>query len=89
MTNMTLKGHNTINGQCIWICGYIENLDRKMIRLYLGCDACGSKTYEDIETKYKCSKSSCTSRMSTSVARFVDYIYSLSKLSLSMKCSLQ
>ncbi|KAJ8422858.1 hypothetical protein Cgig2_011060 [Carnegiea gigantea] len=42
-----------------------------MIRLYLGCDACGSKTYEDIGTKYKCSKSSCTSKTSTSVARMI------------------
>ncbi|KAJ8438208.1 hypothetical protein Cgig2_001926 [Carnegiea gigantea] len=66
-----MKGNNTTNGQCIWICGCIENLNRKMIRLYLGCDAYGSKTYNDIGTKYKCSKSSCTSRTSTSVARFL------------------
>ncbi|KAJ8424337.1 hypothetical protein Cgig2_013797 [Carnegiea gigantea] len=63
-----MKGNNTTNGQCIWICGCIENLDRKMICLYLGYDACGSKTYEDIGTKYKYSKSSCTSWTSTSVA---------------------
>ncbi|KAJ8444846.1 hypothetical protein Cgig2_008903 [Carnegiea gigantea] len=61
-----IKGNNTTNGQCIWIYGCIENLDRKMIRLYLGYDAYGSKAHEDIGTKYKCSKSSCTSRTGTS-----------------------
>ncbi|KAJ8441513.1 hypothetical protein Cgig2_026314 [Carnegiea gigantea] len=39
--------------------------------LVSGCDACGSKTYEAIGTNYKCSKSSCTSRTSTSVARMI------------------
>ncbi|KAJ8427112.1 hypothetical protein Cgig2_030274 [Carnegiea gigantea] len=29
----------------------MKNLDKKMIRLYLGCDARGTKTYEDIGTK--------------------------------------
>ncbi|KAJ8428449.1 hypothetical protein Cgig2_024110 [Carnegiea gigantea] len=49
----------------------MKNIDKKMIRLYLGCDACGTKTYEDIGTKYKCSKSSCTARTSTAVARMI------------------
>ncbi|KAJ8438688.1 hypothetical protein Cgig2_011871 [Carnegiea gigantea] len=66
-----MKGENTMHGQCIWICGCIQNLDKKMIRLYLGCDACGTKTYEDTGTKYKCSKSSCTARTSTAVAGFL------------------
>ncbi|KAJ8442673.1 hypothetical protein Cgig2_003717 [Carnegiea gigantea] len=66
-----VKGENTTHGQCIWICGCVQNLDKKMIRLYLGCDACGTKTYEDIGTKYKCSKSSCTTRTSTAVARMI------------------
>ncbi|KAJ8452435.1 hypothetical protein Cgig2_000024 [Carnegiea gigantea] len=44
---------------------------KKMIRLYLGCDTCRTKTYEDIGTKCKCSKSSCTARTSTSVARMI------------------
>ncbi|KAJ8421135.1 hypothetical protein Cgig2_021480 [Carnegiea gigantea] len=63
-----MKGNNTMNGQCIWICGCIENLDKIMIRLYLGCDTCGSKTYEDIGTKYKYSTPSCTSRTSTPIS---------------------
>jgi len=59
---MTMKRNNTLNGQCIWIHGCIENLGKKMIPLYLGCDTCGSKTYNDIGTNHKCSKSSCTPR---------------------------
>ncbi|KAJ8439276.1 hypothetical protein Cgig2_016824 [Carnegiea gigantea] len=46
-----------------------------MIHLYLVYDAWGTKTYEDIGTKYKCSKSSCTARTSTSVASITVKVY--------------
>ncbi|KAJ8422588.1 hypothetical protein Cgig2_025058 [Carnegiea gigantea] len=61
------KPFNTGKSEQIWITGSIPCMEKKQVRIYLGCDKCGKKSNEDIGVKYACFN--CNHQNSTSIPR--------------------